>query len=130
MTNRRRPFILNLLEILCSYFGPIASSFLGVSVLKTPNMFHNLFKYCLHVMKGALRITLMLFDSCLSLIETVGYCKGQPTPYSNNSKNVAFAILYAKDTAFDNIRNIDLPRNRLPDPIRGVQIRPFRNIDL
>ena len=42
----------------------------------------------------------MLFDSCLSLIETVGYSKGQPTPYSNGSKNVAFAILYTKDTDF------------------------------
>ena len=61
--------------------------------------------------------TLMLSDSCLSLIETVGYSKGQPTPYSNNAKNVAFAIQYhAKDTAFYNIRNIDLPQNQLSDP--------------
>ena len=67
-------------------------------------------------MKGTLRITSMLFDSCLSLIETVGYSKGQPTPYSNSSKNVAFAILYAKDAAFDNIRNINLPKNQLSDP--------------
>ena len=67
-------------------------------------------------MKGTLRITLMLFDSCLSLIETVGYLKGQTTPYSYSSKNVAFAILYAKDTAFDNIWNIVLPQKQLSDP--------------
>ena len=85
-----------------AHMGPICQCVLG----KPPNMFHNLIKFCLHVMKGTLRITLMLFDSCLSLIETVGYSKGQPTPYSNSSKYVAFAILYAKYTAFDNIRNI------------------------
>ena len=68
----------------------------------------------LHV--SAHPITLMLFDSCLSLKETVSYSKGQPTPYSNSSKNVAFAILYAKDTAFDNIWNIVLPQNQLSDP--------------
>ena len=112
MTNRNK-FTVNPVLALRTNRLP---RYLGVSVLKTPNIFHNLIKFCLHVMKGTLRITLLMFDSFLSPIETVGYSKGQPTPYSNNSKNVAFAILYAKDTAFDNIRNIVLPQNRLSDP--------------
>ena len=74
-------------------------------------------------------MTLMLFDSCLSLIETVGYYKGQPTPYSYSSKNVAFAILYAKDTA-GTLFYHKTSYLILKQPIRGVQIRPFYNIDL
>ena len=74
MTNHRQPFIINLLSILClNLWTNRLPRYLGVSVLKTPNIFHNLIKFCLHVMKGTLRITLMLFDSCLSLIETVGF---------------------------------------------------------
>ena len=34
-------------------------------------------------MKETLRKTLMLFDNCLSLIETVSYSKGQPTPHTH-----------------------------------------------
>ena len=67
-------------------------------------------------MKGTLRITLILFDSCLSLIETVATKKVNLPPTHTAPKYVAFAILHAKDTAFDKIWNIVLPQNQLSDP--------------
>ena len=67
-------------------------------------------------MKGALRIRLMLFDSCLSLIETVGYSKGQPTPYSNSSKNVAFAIYMLNIQPLTTSGALFLPQNQVSDP--------------
>ena len=56
------------------------------------------------------------YISCLPLIETVGYSKMSTYPLLKQFQNVAFAILYAKDTAFDNIRNIVLPQNQFSDP--------------
>ena len=70
----------------------------------------------------------MLFNICLSITETMGYYKGQPTPYSNRSKNVAFAKLYDKDTTFYKALYIVVPQNELSDSLAPFSDSQYKTI--
>ena len=74
MTNRRQPFILNILLALSTWtilqhtFGQSSASYIRCLSPKDTQYLHNLTKFCLHMMKRSLRIfkccLTMLFDIC------------------------------------------------------------------
>ena len=103
-------------------------------LLKTPIFLQTLTNFCLHMMKkNNLRVTPMLFDMCLSLTETLGYSKGQPTP-SQIGPNMSLLQNYMiKIQPFTT--SLTLFYHKTSYPIlkryfRTVQIRPFCNLDL
>ena len=136
MTNRRQPFIINLLSQSCAYtLDQSPGRFIYVSrVLKTPNIFNNLIKFCLHVMKGTLRITLMLFDSLFIPNRDCVLVKRSPYPLLKQFEKCRFCKYYmlkiqpltTSGTLFYHKTSYLI----LKQPIRGVQIRPFYNLDL